>query len=112
MITLPRSNMACPGRWFVHEDTSLSHLTPCQVLAKSYSRFETRFHHPLEICLLVCHEIDVLVFSNVFHSLPNTELFMSLKKSFLKSFFAFILCWVLKLMYSGNHVLWSNSIAQ
>ena len=49
-----------------------------------------------------------LMYSMVF---PNTELFMSLKKSFSKLFLALVQSWMLKAIYSTNHVLWSNLIA-
>ena len=56
---------------FVHDNTNLSHVAPHQVLAKSYSRLEIRFHPPLEICLLVCHKIDIPMLPDVLHRLPK-----------------------------------------
>ena len=54
---------------FVHDDSDLSNLAPNQVLTEDDSQFEVQLHHLLEICLLICHEIDIPMLSDVLHRL-------------------------------------------
>ena len=56
---------------FVHHDLDLPHFAPHQVFTKSYSRLEVRLHHPLELGLLIHHEIDVLMLPDVLNHLPK-----------------------------------------
>ena len=56
---------------FVHDDLDFSHLAPHQVLTDDDSQFEVQLYHPLEIHLLVCHEIDIPMLLDVLHHLPK-----------------------------------------
>ena len=56
---------------FVHDHFDLPHLAQHQVLAEDDYRFEVQLHHPLEIHLLVHHEIDILMVLDVLHHLPK-----------------------------------------
>ena len=90
---------------FIHNNSDLPHLAPYQVLTEDDSQFKVWLHHILEICLLVGCELDVPVFSDVFHGLPYTELLMSLKKSVSKLFLALVQSWVLNSMHDTDHEL-------
>ena len=58
---------------FVHDHSVLPHLTRHQVLAEGdcQSLFEVQLCHPLELCLLICHEINIPILTDVLYHLPE-----------------------------------------
>ena len=69
---------------FVHYNSDLPHLAPHQVLTEHDFRFEAWFYHPLEIRLLICHEIDIPMLADVLHHLPKHGVVHELEEVLLK----------------------------
>ena len=97
---------------FIHYDSDLPHLASIRFSLNSIPDSKFGFITILRYASLFVTRLMSLCFLMFSMAFSNTELFINLKKPFLKSFFALFLSCVLKLMYSANHALWSNSIAQ
>ena len=75
----------------VVDQLHLLHVDGDKVLVKDGRALIIWFRSKLYDLLLIGHQSDVNMVLNIFHGFPNTLWFISLKKSFSKSFVAFVL---------------------
>ena len=96
--------------WLGHSYSVLFHFYCKQIFVENLCGVIVCLWNQIISSSFCCYKFNISMFSHILHCFTKTALFVNLKKSFSKLFFASVLSLLFISMYGFNHLSWLKLI--